>query len=186
MAASLDNVTVARAAAGGSTMAVERRPRGVRPAPPALELRSFRCWEEEQLECRHCGAAVDQERVDLGYDYCTREECVEACLEPIDVIAVAVNKASDQYVLKRDLGWSDPAVRVRPRDEGGWLTGLRPHQEAKAAAARTTQARITELEAQLDADLAREDDPVKRAKLVNDFNARLRRWNIRYRRTAQR
>jgi hypothetical protein len=158
----------------------------MRPAPPALELRSFRCREDEELKCRHCGAPVDQERVDLGYDYCTREECVAACLEPIDVVAVAVNKASDQYVLKRDLGWSDPAVRERPRDEGGWLPGLGPHKEAKPAAARSTQARIAELEAQLDADLAGEDDPVQRAKLVNDFNARLRQWNIRYRRVAQR
>jgi hypothetical protein len=38
----------------------------------------------------------------------------------------------------------------------------------------------------LEADLAREDDPARRAKLVNDFNARLRRLDIRYRRTAQR
>jgi hypothetical protein len=51
---------------------------------------------------------------------------------------------------------------------------------------RSSADRITELEAQLEADLAREDEPVRRAKLVNDFNARLRRLNIRYRRTAQR
>ena len=101
------------------------------------------CFSAEvAVECRHCGAVVDPDRVELGYDYCTRDECVAACLEPIDVIAVAVNKASDQFVLKRDLDWSDPP--------------------------------------------AREDDPELRAKLVNDFNARLRRLNIRYRRTAQR
>jgi hypothetical protein len=138
------------------------------------------------LYCRHCGAAVEAERVDLGYDYCTREECVEACLEPIDVIAVAVNKASDQYVLKRDLGWSDPPDRSSHGSEGGWLNGLSPRTPSKRPATPSTQVRIATLEAELDAALAREDDPKLRAKLVNDFNARLRRLNIRYRHTAQR
>jgi hypothetical protein len=138
------------------------------------------------LECRHCGAVVDSERVELGYDYCTREECVEACLEPLDVIAVAVNKASDQYVLKRDLGWSDPPAREPVSDEGGWLSGLASRTPPTTAAPKSSAARIAELEAQLEADLAAEDDPARRAKLVNDFNARLRRLNIRYRRTAQR
>jgi hypothetical protein len=138
------------------------------------------------LECRNCGAVLEPERVELGYDYCTRDECVEACFEPLDVVAVAVNKASDQYVLKRELGWSDPSAREPVRDEGGWLSGLTPRTPPKTAAPRSGAARIAELEAQLDVDLAREDDPVRRAKLVNDFNARLRRLNIRYHRTAQR
>jgi len=143
------------------------------------------------LECRECGAVVDPERVEHGYDYCTRDECVEACFTPLDVIAVAVNKASDQYVLKRDLGWTDPPARERAHEEGGWLSGLAPGKPAtkatpRSSAPRTTARRIAELEAQLDADLEREDDPAQRAKLVNDFNARLRRLNIRYRRTAQR
>ena len=143
------------------------------------------------MKCRHCGAELDDERVELGYDYCVRAECVEACFEPIDVIAVAVNKASDQYVLKRDVGWTDPPARPPVRDEGGWFSGLTrrtPPQPAslKASAPPSSAARIAELEAQLEADLAREDDPVRRAKLVNDFNARLRQFDIRYRRTAQR
>jgi hypothetical protein len=138
------------------------------------------------LECRHCGAVVEPERAALGYDYCTREECVEACLEHLDVIAVAVNKASDQYVLKRDLGWSDPQVRGQPGEDGGWLSGLAARPRTRPAPPRTTAARIAELEAALDAALAHEDDPARRAKLVNDFNARLRHLNIRYRRTAQR
>lgn len=138
------------------------------------------------MQCRHCGSVVESERVDLGYDYCTRDECVEACLEPVDVIAVAVNKASDQYVLKRDLGWSDPPDRPSEPSEGGWLNGLSPRTASKTPASPGTQVRIATLEAELDAALAEEDDPTRRAKLVNDFNARLRRLNIRYRRTAQR
>src|SRR4051812_36752676 len=55
------------------------------------------------LHCKNCGARFSDERAELGYDYCSRAECVEACFEPLDVVAVAVNKASDQYVLRRDL-----------------------------------------------------------------------------------
>ena len=138
------------------------------------------------MECRNCGAAIDAERVELGYDYCTRDECVEACLEPLDVVAVAVNKASDQYVLKRELGWSEPSTREHARDDGGWLAGMAPRTPKKAATTGGSTARIAQLETRLDADLAREDDPARRAKLINDFNARLRQLNIRYRRTAQR
>jgi hypothetical protein len=138
------------------------------------------------LECRQCRAVLDPERVELGYDYCTRDECVEACLEPLDVIAVAVNKASDQYVLKRDLGWSEPPVHEPDPPEGGWLSGLASRPQPKQPRSRGNAARIAELDAQLDAALADEKDPVRRAKLINDFNARLRRLNIRYRRTAQR
>jgi hypothetical protein len=42
------------------------------------------------------------------------------------------------------------------------------------------------LEAELDNALAQETDPEARNKLVNDFNARLRRFDIRYRRIRQR
>jgi hypothetical protein len=141
------------------------------------------------LQCRNCGAELDDERIALGYDYCIRAECVDACFEPLDVVAVAVNKASDQYVLKRDLGWADPAPRREVRDEGGWLNGLSGptrREPPKSAGPRSGAARVADLEARLEADLAREGDPVRRAKLVNDFNARLRRLDIRYRRTAQR
>jgi hypothetical protein len=138
------------------------------------------------LECTHCGAVIEPERVEAGYDYCTRDECVEACFEPLDVIAVAVNKASDQYVLKRDLDWSDPPARESVPDEGGWMSGLSARRAPPISKSTSTAARIAALETQLDADLAQESDPVRRAKLVNDFNARLRRLNIRYHRTAQR
>jgi hypothetical protein len=45
---------------------------------------------------------------------------------------------------------------------------------------------IDELEAELDAALAADTDPRKRNKLVNDYNAKLRRLDIRYRRARQR
>jgi hypothetical protein len=51
---------------------------------------------------------------------------------------------------------------------------------------KTTVQVIDELEAELDAALAVETDPRKRNKLINDYNAKLRHFDIRYRRTRQR
>jgi hypothetical protein len=138
------------------------------------------------LNCKNCGARFSDERAELGYDYCSRAECVEACFERLDVIAVAVNKASDQYVLRRDLDLPERPVRSSGRDDGGWLSGLRTKHPPKAPTLHGTTARIAQLEAELDAALEAERDPSRRAKLVNDYNAKLRRLNIRYRQSAQR
>jgi len=138
------------------------------------------------LECKNCGARIPDERAELGYDYCSRRVCVDTCLQPLDVIAVAVNKASDQYVLGRDLDLSEPPARGSTPREGGWLSGLRTKEPVKAPNRSSTPARIAQLEAELDAALATEHDPARRAKLVNDYNAKVRRLNIRYRRSAQR
>jgi hypothetical protein len=138
------------------------------------------------LNCKNCGARFSDERAELGYDYCSRAECVEACFKPLDVVAVAVNKASDQYVLRRDLDLPERPARRSGRDEGGWLSGLRTQPPANAPTRHSTTARIAQLEAELDAALDAERDSARRAKLVNDYNARLRRLNIRYRRSAQR
>ena len=51
------------------------------------------------MSCRNCGGEFSAERAELGYDYCTKPECVEACLEPLNVVAVSVNKAADQNSL---------------------------------------------------------------------------------------
>jgi hypothetical protein len=138
-------------------------------------------------QCRNCGEELSRERVELGYDYCTRPECVEACFEPVDVVALGVNKAADQYLLRRHLDL--PAAPARPpvRDDDtlGALNPARP-ERTKRSRADTTAARIAALEAELDVALASEADPARRRKLVNDHNARLRRLNIRYRRSAQR
>ena len=58
---------------------------------------------EGTLHCTNCGDELSSERAELGYSYCTREECVAACFEPADVVALAVNKAADQYLLRRHL-----------------------------------------------------------------------------------
>ena len=138
------------------------------------------------MQCKHCGTELAAERAALGYDYCTEQECVDACLKALNVVAVHVNKASDQYVLREQLDLPDhkPTRSIDP----GWTPLFTPRSrpERTRPQSKTTVELIDELEAELDAALAVESDPLVRNKLVNDYNAQLRRFDIRYRRTRQR
>jgi hypothetical protein len=138
------------------------------------------------MQCKHCGAKLAVERAELGYDYCTDQECVDACLKALNVVAVHVNKASDQYVLRDqlDLPEHKPTRSIDP----GWTPLFTPRSrpERRRPRAKTTVEQIDQLEAALDAALAVETDPFVRNKLVNDYNAKLRQLDIRYRRTRQR
>ncbi len=141
------------------------------------------------MNCKNCGGEISAERAALGYDYCTGTRCVEACLKGLDMVAVHVNKASDQYVLRRQLDIPndtstrsiDPVWAAVPAPMVEQETPSRKRERPK-----TTEEKIDELEAELDAALAAESDPSKRNKLVNDYNAKLRRFDIRYRRIRQR
>ena len=138
------------------------------------------------MQCKHCRTELAAERAALGYDYCTEQECVDACLKALNVVAVHVNKASDQYVLREQLDLPDhkPTRSIDP----GWTPLFTPRSrpQRKRPQSKTTVALIDELEAELDAALAGETDPRKRNKLVNDYNAKLRQFDIRYRRIRQR
>ncbi len=77
------------------------------------------------MNCTNCGDPVDPRRVELGYDYCTRPECQERCSKPVRLAAVAVNKASDQYVKADEVapasvarcgGASTPSRQTSSRD----------------------------------------------------------------------
>jgi hypothetical protein len=140
------------------------------------------------LDCANCGNELSPERAASGYSYCTRPECVEACFEPLDVVALAVNKAADQYLLRRHLDLPEHPARTSTRDETDLLgaLGLVGREPPERTRAHGASSRIARLEAELDAALAVESDPVRRRKLVDDHNAELRRLNIRYRRSAQR
>jgi hypothetical protein len=137
------------------------------------------------LKCRNCGGEFSAERAELGYDYCTSPACVEACLEPLNVVAVSVNKAADQYVLREHLRLPKHVAKSSI-DAGSGSLGLRFRKTPRPRQPRSTSDAIAELESQLDAQLAGEEDPARRRKLLNDHNAKLRRLNIRYRRIAQR
>ena len=138
------------------------------------------------MQCRHCGRDFSEERARLGYDYCTEPSCVDACLKRLNVVAVHVNKASDQYVFREHLDLPDHKS-TRSLDPG-WAPLLATSAGAQRAVTRnkTTVEAINELEAELDEALAVETDPRRRNKLVNDYNTKLRRFDIRYRRLRQR
>ena len=133
------------------------------------------------MNCRNCGEGFSAERAELGYDYCTRPACVEACLEPLNVVAVSVSKAADQYVLREHLRLPEHVAKSSIDGESGSL-GLRFRRTSTHRRPRSTADAIAEL----DAKLAGEADPARRRKLINDHNAKLRRLDIRFRRTAQR
>ncbi len=139
------------------------------------------------MHCRNCGDEFSAEREALGYDYCTKPACVEACLKPLNVVAVHVNKASDQYVLREqlDLPEHKPTGAIDP----GWtplVTPRIPPTAKNRPRPLTTVEAIDALESELDAALTVETDPDRRNKLRNDYNAKLRHFDIRYRRTRQR
>jgi hypothetical protein len=81
-------------------------PAGTTGRTAALNLRRFAAgvtvgtcrWEWLGLKCRNCGDVVDPRRVELGYDYCLREECQQRCLQRVELAAVGVNKAADYYM----------------------------------------------------------------------------------------
>jgi hypothetical protein len=137
------------------------------------------------LNCRNCGGPVAAERAELGYDYCTKPECVAACLKRLNVVAVHVNKASDQYMLREQLGLPEHRSTVSVEPGLPALHG-RTERSRRHVRPRSTVEKIDALEAELDAALAVETDPERRNKLVNDYNAKLRQFDIRYRRIRQR
>ncbi len=122
--------------------------------------------------------------MEAGYDYCTEPECVTACLEGPHVVAVHVNKASDQYVRRWDAGLQ-PVPRSLPWTEDENYPRSLPRPPAPAIPLETLSdaGRITRLERELDEELAKlgEDDREERIWLINAFNAKLRGLNIRYR-----
>jgi hypothetical protein len=137
------------------------------------------------LSCRNCGEALSAARAELGYDYCTGAACVEACLKPLNVVAVSVNKAADQFMLREHLDLPEHVAKSSI-DAGSGSLDLRLREAPTQRRPETTSDAIARLESELDAQLAGEDDPGRRRKLINDHNAKLRRFNIRYRRIAQR
>jgi hypothetical protein len=131
------------------------------------------------LNCRHCGDVVSEERAEAGFDYCMKPECVEACIRPLNVVAVAVNKSNDQLALREQL--DIPKIVARTRTEGGqYGPALRPPPPEPEVL--TDGQRITRMRAELETRLETCEDPADRAKLIDAYNARVRRMNIRYRR----
>jgi hypothetical protein len=73
--------------------------------------------------CLTCGVELHPERAQI-YDYCTKAECQERNAKGLDIVAVGVNKAADQYIVlneraKREMAGGrykeQPGVPASPR-----------------------------------------------------------------------
>ena len=133
------------------------------------------------MQCRNCGDVVDPRRVELGYDYCLKDECVQICLKRVQLAAVGVNKAADYYMKAEEVlpprppaaeagqvaepeagnpderyELAEPGQPVQPREPAhpGPVRGTVPRAAAKTPKRlKTTLERLRDLEAALDSAL---------------------------------
>jgi hypothetical protein len=149
------------------------------------------------LQCRNCGDVVDPRRVELGYDYCRKEECQQQCLDRVQLAAVGVNKAADYYQRADEVLPPAPPriVPVDPDDCAGEQAQSRAPRPARQTDRRpsSTLERLRAQERELDEDLARSYERFRvgeitasemdreRDQLVEAFNRQVRGENIRYR-----
>jgi hypothetical protein len=162
------------------------------------------------LECRFCGTTVDPRRVELGYDYCTADDCQRQGLERIELARVAVNKAADQFVRADQVMPKVEMPRTRP-DDTPYVSPPSPSSTSPAPARAPTgapaparrripstlerlQAAEAELDRRLDASFERfersEITAAEMAKerddLIRAFNRMVMAENIRYRHLLRR
>jgi hypothetical protein len=135
--------------------------------------------------------------VELGYDYCLKDECQQRCLKRVLLAAVAVNKAADYYSRAEDV----VPPRLPPTTTASIDAEEFPQRQARksrSAGGRrkrppTGLERLRAQEVELDEALrrcyerfcqgeitAREMDR-ERDQLVGSFNQQVMSENIRYR-----
>jgi hypothetical protein len=158
------------------------------------------------LECRFCATTVDPRRVELGYDYCTADDCQRRGLERVELVRVAVNKAADQFVRAEQVMPKVEMGRTRP-DDTPYISPPSPSATPPAAAGtrgparrripstlERLQAAEAELDRRLDASFERfersEITAAEMAKqrddLIRAFNRMVMAENIRYRHLLRR
>ena len=64
------------------------------------------------MTCVECGEELLEERAQLGYDYCTRQECQAKRHRGLTITAIGVNKSAEAFVLAAD-------DEIRARGEAG-------------------------------------------------------------------
>ena len=94
--------------------------------------------------CVTCGDALHPERA-KRYAYCTRKECRERNAKPLEIVAVGVNKAADQYIVLSERARQEiEAGRYKRRPEGApAATRKRPRPARKPGSAATPTASRT-------------------------------------------
>jgi hypothetical protein len=145
------------------------------------------------LECRICGTTVDPRRVELGYDYCTADECQRRCVEPPRLVRVAVNKAADQFVRAEDVVPQGEIGQNRP-DDTPYVPASSPGRKPRTRRrAPSTLEKLKAAEAELDrrledcygrfdrSEITAEEMAREHDRLVRAYNRRVMAENIRYR-----
>ena len=149
-----------------------------------------------RLQCRNCGSPLDPRRVELGYDYCLKEECQQRCVKRVRLAALGVNKAADYYV-RADEVLPPPAPAPVPTgtDENDDDLGTveRPGAGRPEKRPLTTLERLRQREVELDRALGESYEQFRRSeitaremeaeqrRLVAEFNQLVMAENIRYR-----
>lgn len=91
--------------------------------------------------CVTCGEPLHPERAEC-YDYCTRRECREQNAKPLEILAVGVNKAAEQYVALTERTRREMETGRYKKVPGVPSTTRRgPRAQTKRAAAPETNAR---------------------------------------------
>jgi hypothetical protein len=133
--------------------------------------------------------------VELGYDYCPKEECQQQCLQWVRLAAVGVNKAADYYQRADEVLPPAPPRVVPPDPDDGVGEETRVSRPAPRPDGRlvSTLERLRAQERELDDALARtyerfRDGEITASEmdrehdhLVGAFNRQVRSENIRYR-----
>jgi hypothetical protein len=149
------------------------------------------------LQCRNCGDLVDPRRVELGYDYCLKQECQQRCMKRVLLAAVGVNKAADYYSKAEEVVPPRLSSTTPVSIDADEIPQVRRRVSRPTNGARerpkTTLERLREQEMKLDEALrrsyerfcqgeitAREMDR-ERDQLVRSFNRLVMSENIRYR-----
>lgn len=148
------------------------------------------------MHCKGCGEELDPRRVELGYDYCTKNSCQQLHMERLRLARIGVNKAADQFVRADEVLPSEPGTRYTTVVDDESTQGARPARPRASRGATprpTTITRLRTAEHRLDANLERSYERFcagettaaemnrERNALIDEFNALVRAENIRYR-----
>jgi hypothetical protein len=166
--------------------------------PDAVEVDSAGTEGARGVTCRNCGDPVDPRRVELGYDYCLKEECQERCMKRVLLASVAVNKAADYYAKAEELlpppGPTSLGRVIEPEDGPDDVSPDTVRREGpRPRPVKSTIAKLHELEAMLDValeasyerfyrgEISAEEMNRERDELITRFNNVVMGQNIRYR-----
>ncbi|HEX4864303.1 MAG TPA: hypothetical protein VFV02_09535 [Acidimicrobiales bacterium] len=134
--------------------------------------------------------------MELGYDYCLKEDCQRRCITPVKLGAIGVNKAADYYTTPEELFPPPPPAPPNPgiEEDDALPTGHRSRRNSRRQSQpASTVAKLQALEKRLDRELAESYERFQRGeitarqmeeacdRLVAAFNQRVMSENIRFR-----